>query len=59
MGIFNFFVSMSQFIAGLLMGVLLDNVGYKVFFPLSGLWIAIAAVILFTSTIEKSTERSI
>lgn len=53
MGIFNFFVSASQFIAGLLMGVLLDSIGYGIFFPLSGLWLAIAAVILITSKIEK------
>lgn len=53
MGIFNFFVSASQFISGLLMGVLLDSIGYKVFFPLSGFWIVIAVIILSTSTISK------
>ena len=53
MGIFNFFVSISQFIAGTLMGVLLDSVGYKIFFPLSGFWIVIAAIILSTSKIKK------
>lgn len=53
MGIFNFFVSISQFISGLLMGVLLDSIGYKIFFPLSGLWIVIAVIILSTSTINK------
>lgn len=58
MGIFNFFVSISQFIAGLLMGVLLDAVGYKIFFPLSGFWIFIAACILLTSKIEKPKELS-
>jgi MFS family permease len=57
MGIFNFFVSISQFIAGLLMGVLLDSIGYKVFFPLAGFWIVIAVCILVTSKIEKPTEE--
>ncbi|WP_160035431.1 MFS transporter [Paenibacillus sp. An7] len=56
MGIFNFFVSISQFISGLLMGVLLDSIGYKVFFPLSGLWIAIAVIILWASSINKSEK---
>lgn len=56
MGIFNFFVSLSQFIAGNMMGLLLDYVGYKVFFPLSALWLAIACVILATSKITKYKE---
>lgn len=53
MGIFNFFVSFSQFISGNLMGLLLDAVGYKAFFPLSILWVAIASVILWVSKIKK------
>ncbi|MCL6606362.1 MAG: MFS transporter [Paenibacillus sp.] len=57
MGIFNFFVSISQFIAGLLMGVLLDSVGYKIFFPLAGFWILIAVCILIASEIEKQPAK--
>jgi Major Facilitator Superfamily. len=53
MGIFNFFVSFSQFISGNFMGVLLDFIGYKVFFPLSAVWLLIAALILATSNINK------
>lgn len=53
MGIFNFFVSSSQFISGNLMGLLLDRVGYQVFFPLSIVWLTIASVILYFSRIEK------
>jgi len=53
MGIFNFFVSISQFISGNLMGVLLDLIGYKVLFPLSILWIIIAIIILSVSKINK------
>lgn len=53
MGIFNFFISSSQFISGNLMGLLLDNIGYKVFFPLSILWLIIACVILSVSKIKK------
>jgi MFS family permease len=53
MGIFNFFVSISQFIAGNLMGVLLDWIGYKAFFPLSILWLLIACAILSLSKINK------
>lgn len=53
MGVFNFFVSFSQFISGNLMGVLLDFIGYKVFFPLSLLWIIIAVLIIGFSKFEK------
>ncbi|WP_234120447.1 MFS transporter [Clostridium hydrogenum] len=53
MGIFNFFVSFSQFISGNLMGLLLDTVGYKAFFPLSILWLVIASIILSVSKIKK------
>lgn len=53
MGIFNFFVSFSQFISGNLMGLLLDAIGYKAFFPLSILWVAIASAILWVSKIKK------
>jgi MFS family permease len=56
MGIFNFFVSVSQFISGNLMGLLLDNIGYTAFFPLSILWLIIASVILFLSKIKKYTN---
>jgi MFS family permease len=57
MGIFNFFVSVSQFIAGNLMGFLLDTIGYKVFFPLSAFYIMIAALILLLSKVNKYSQE--
>lgn len=56
MGIFNFFVSISQFIANNLMGTLLDAIGYRIFFPSAALFLTIAALIIGLSSIEKYHE---
>lgn len=53
MGIFNFFVSISQFISGNVMGKMLDTIGYGAFFIMPAISIGIAAIILGVSKIEK------
>lgn len=53
MGIFNFFVSISQFISGNVMGKMLDTIGYGAFFIMPAIFLGIAALILGFSSIEK------
>ncbi len=53
MGIFNFFISISQFIANNLMGFMLDRIGWTVYFPLAAALMLMAAFILALSKLEK------
>lgn len=49
MGIMNLFISLSQWMATLAMGFLLDAVGFGCFFPIAGVIMAIAAIIVALS----------
>lgn len=53
MGFFNFFISVSQFIANITMGMLLDHLGYRIYFPLAAIYVLTAAVLLETSRLKK------
>ena len=53
MGIFNFFVSISQFIATNAMGFLLDTAGYSVFFPVAAAAMFIAILIVAFTKFKK------
>jgi predicted MFS family arabinose efflux permease len=57
MGIFNFFISISQFIANNTMGILLDRMGYSIFFPLAGFYVLMAALLLVTSRLQKHQDN--
>ncbi len=59
MGIFNFFVSIAQFLANNIMGNLLDAVGYKVYFPIATVYIFTAAIILVFSKLNKHKQNAI
>lgn len=48
MGVLNFFISLSQFVANLTMGLLLDTIGWKFFFPIaSGAMVVAFVIIIF------------
>lgn len=53
MGIFNFFVSISQFIATNAMGFLLDAAGYKVYFPVAAVSMLIATLVIAFTKFQK------
>lgn len=53
MGIFNFFVSASQFVANNIMGMALDKFGYGVFFPIPAITMFTAVIIIALSKFEK------
>lgn len=53
MGIMNLFVSMSQWIATLTMGWILDFVGFMYFFPVSSVIMFIAAIVILFSKFNK------
>lgn len=53
MGIMNLFVSLSQWIATLSMGFLLDSVGFNYFFPISAVIMFISSVVIFFSRFNK------
>lgn len=53
MGILNLFISLSQFITNNIMGIILDKVGFSLFFPIPCVAMFVAAVIIFFSRFEK------
>lgn len=53
MGIMNLFISLSQFIANNVMGILLDRVGFGVYFPVAAAAMIVATVTIFFSRFEK------
>lgn len=53
MGIMNLFISLSQFIASLSMGGILDNFGYKLFLPIASIIMLIAFFIILFSKYPK------
>ena len=53
MGIFNAFVSLSQFVANNAMGNMLDKFGYKVLFPTACTVMVIACIIIATAKFNK------
>jgi len=58
MGIMNLFVSISQWIATLAMGWILDLVGFKYFFPVSSVIMFIAAIVILFSKFNKLENTS-
>lgn len=55
MGIMNLFVSLSQWIATSIMGIVLDRFGFRLFFPVAAVIMLISSVIIFLSKYEKRT----
>lgn len=55
-GIANLFISLSQWIANMAMGWLLDSIGFKYFFPIAGIIMVIATIVIFFSKFDKYTE---
>lgn len=53
MGLLNLFISLGQFIANNAMGVVLDNFGFKLFFPMAAAMMFIAVLILIFSKFKK------
>ena len=53
MGIMNLFVSLSQWIATLTMGWILDSVGFKYFFPVAAAIMFISAIVILLSRFNK------
>lgn len=53
MGIMNFFISTSQFLANNFMGILLDKVGFKYYFPISSIIMFAAVIMIFASRFDK------
>ena len=58
MGIMNFFISMSQWIATLTMGFILDYVGFKYFFPVATVIMFVAAIVIFFSRFNRFENSS-
>lgn len=58
MGIMNLFVSLSQWIANLSMGWILDSAGFMYFFPISSVIMLIAAIVVLTSRFNKFNNVS-
>lgn len=58
MGIMNLFISLSQWIATNAMGMMLDSVGFKYFFPIPSAIMFIAAIVIFFSKFNKSKNTS-
>lgn len=56
MGMFNFFVSFSQFVAMNVMGILLDKVGFGLYFPISSSCVLMGVFILAVSKLKKYKE---
>ena len=53
MGIMNFFISISQFISNNLMGLLLDKLGFKYYFPIASVLMFGAVAMIMFSRFEK------
>jgi MFS family permease len=58
MGIMNLFISLSQWIATLVMGWILDTAGFKYFFPVAAIIMFIAAIVVFSSKFNKFVNAS-
>ena len=56
MGIMNLFISLSQWIATLVMGYLLDSAGFGFFFPIAAAIMGIAVILIFFSKFDKAAE---
>ena len=56
MGIMNLFISLSQWIATLVMGYLLDSAGFGFFFPIAAAIMGIAVILIFFSKFDKAVE---
>lgn len=59
MGIMNLFISLSQWLATLAMGWILDTVSFKYFFPIPSIIMLIAAIAIFVSRFNKDTQVNI
>lgn len=59
MGIMNLFISLSQWIATLCMGFLLDSVGFKYLFPISSMIMFIAAIVISLSKFNKYNNKKV
>lgn len=59
MGIMNLFVSLSQFIASLTMGAILDFIGWRFFFPIASAIMFLAFIIILFSRFEKYKPQNI
>ncbi|NTV89350.1 MAG: SLC45 family MFS transporter [Clostridiales bacterium] len=57
MGIMNLFISLSQWIATLCMGYLLDTAGYGWFFPIASVIMFAAAIVIFFSRFKRIGEE--
>lgn len=53
MGVLNLFISLSQFIANIVMGILLDHIGFSCFFPIATAAMLVAFFIVLFSRFEK------
>jgi predicted MFS family arabinose efflux permease len=53
MGIMNLFISFSQVIANIVMGIILDRIGFKVYFPVSAAVMFIAFLFILFSKFER------
>lgn len=53
MGIMNLFISLSQWIATLAMGWILDTAGFKYFFPVAAVIMFVAAIVVLSSKFNK------
>jgi MFS family permease len=58
MGIMNFFVSLSQWIATLVMGFILDSVGFGYFFPISAVIMFVSSIVIFFSRFDKIKNQT-
>jgi MFS family permease len=58
MGIMNLFVSLSQWIATLTMGLILDSASFKSFFPIASVIMFVAAVVIMFSKFDKFNNVS-
>lgn len=58
MGIMNLFVSLSQWIATLVMGFILDSVGFGYFFPISAIIMFVSAIVIFFSRFDKFNSQT-
>lgn len=58
MGIMNLFISLSQWIASLAMGAVLDSAGFKFFFPVSSVIMVIAVIVVFSSKFDRTKKES-
>ena len=58
MGIMNLFISLSQWIATLTMGWILDSVSFKYFFPISSSIMFIAAIVILFSRFNKFNSQN-